>query len=200
MIAVIDYGMGNLRSVQKALEYLGFEAVVTEDRETVLRADSVVLPGVGAISDALHRLISSGMDKVVAEVILQNKPFLGICLGMQLLYDKSHEGGLFDGFKIISGEVVRLPSINGLKVPHMGWNRIFFRDDPLFFGLSDSVYAYFVHSYFVDASRGEAIATTSYGVDITAAVRKNKVYGVQFHPEKSGDIGLRILNNFGRMK
>ncbi len=140
------------------------------------------------------------MDKVIAEAILQNKPFLGICLGMQLLFDKSHEGGLFEGFKLIEGEVVRLPSSMGLKVPHMGWNRLFYKDDPLFFGLSDSVYAYFVHSYYVDTSRVETIAETNYGIDITAAVRKNKVYGVQFHPEKSGDVGLKILNNFGRMK
>ncbi len=199
MIAVIDYG-GNLRSVQKAFEYLGFKAVITEDKKTVLNAESVILPGVGAISDALKRLSSSGMDKVIAEAILQNKPFLGICLGMQLLFDKSHEGGLFEGFKLIEGEVVRLPSSMGLKVPHMGWNRLFYKDDPLFFGLSDSVYAYFVHSYYVDTSRVETIAETNYGIDITAAVRKNKVYGVQFHPEKSGDVGLKILNNFGRMK
>jgi len=200
MIAVIDYGMGNLRSVQKAFEYLGFKAIITDDTDTVLNAESVVLPGVGAISDALHRLTSRGMDKVIEEVIHQNKPFLGICLGMQLLFERSHEGGLFEGFKIINGEVVRLPYINGLKVPHMGWNRIIFEDDPLFYGLSESVYAYFVHSYYVGTSIAESIATTNYGIDVTAAVRKNKVYGVQFHPEKSGDVGLRILNNFGRMK
>jgi len=200
MIAIIDYGLGNLRSVQKAFEFLGFKAVVTDNKSTVLNAESVVLPGVGAISDALRHLTFSGMDKVIAEVILQNKPFLGICLGMQLLFDKSHEGGQFEGFKLMCGEVVRLPSTMGLKVPHMGWNRIDFKDDPLFIGLCGSVYAYFVHSYFIDAAKADAIATTNYGVDITAAVRKNKAYGVQFHPEKSGDVGLKVLNNFGRMK
>lgn len=200
MIAIIDYGLGNLRSVQKAFEYLGFKAVITEDKETVLSAESVVLPGVGAIADALHKLSANGMDKVISDVLIQNKPFLGICLGMQLLFDRSHEGGLFEGLKLFRGEVVRIPSVLGLKVPHMGWNRICYRDDPLFSGLRDSVYSYFVHSFYVDASMGESIAVTKYGVDITAAVRKNKVYGVQFHPEKSGDVGLKILNNFGRMK
>jgi len=200
MIAIIDYGMGNLRSVQKAFENLGYRAVITEDRKTVLSAESVVLPGVGAISDAMHRLALNGMDKVIVEVVNQNKPFLGICLGMQLLFDKSHEGGLFEGFKIISGEVVRLQSNSGLKVPHMGWNSLSFKNDPLFHGLSESVYVYFVHSYYVDNSIEGIIATTNYGVDIVAAVRNNNVCGVQFHPEKSGDVGLKILNNFGRMK
>ena len=166
MIAIIDYGMGNLRSVQKAFENLGYRAVITEDRKTVLNAESVVLPGVGAISDAMHRLALNGMDKVIVEVINQKKPFLGICLGMQLLFEKSHEGGLFEGFKIIKGEVVRLQSNRGLKVPHMGWNSLFFRNDPLFHGLSDSVYVYFVHSYYVDNSIEGIIATTNYGVDI----------------------------------
>jgi len=191
MIAVIDYGMGNLRSVQKALEYLGFNAVVTEDRETVLSAESVVLPGVGAISDALHRLISSGTDKVIAEVILQNKPFLGICLGMQLLFDKSHEGGLFEGFKIISGEVVRLPSINGLKVPHMGWNDVRpTRDHPLIVPGE----AYFLHSY---AFTGEhVLATTDHAGPVTAAIGRDTVVGAQFHPEKSQRYGLSFLTRF----
>jgi len=201
MIAIIDYGLGNLRSVQKAFEYLGFEARVTDDASIVLAAESVVLPGVGAFTDAMHRLQSSGMSNVIKEVIRRDKPFLGICLGMQLLFDRSCEGGgLVDGLKIMSGEIVKIPHLTGLKVPHMGWNEIKFTNDPIFSGLTNPTYVYFVHSFYLnDSGIGCAIATAGYGCNMNVGVKRGKTYGFQFHPEKSGDMGLKMLNNFGRM-
>jgi glutamine amidotransferase len=199
MIAIIDYGMGNLRSVQKGFEYVGCKAEITNEPGKILRAEKVVLPGVGAFSDAMDNLREMGMIDVIYEIINIGKPFLGICLGMQLLMDRSNEGGSFEGLGIIKGEVKRIPPAPGLKIPHMGWNELRFKPGSLLFaGLQPNVDVYFVHSYYVDTQYSEAvIGTTDYGRKITGAVKKGNVTGVQFHPEKSGDAGLQILRNFG---
>jgi glutamine amidotransferase len=199
MIAIIDYGMGNLRSVQKGFEYIGCKAEITNEPGKILRAEKVVLPGVGAFSDAMDNLREMGMIDVIYEIINIGKPFLGICLGMQLLMDRSNEGGSFEGLGIIKGEVKRIPPAPGLKIPHMGWNELRFKPGSLLFaGLQPNVDVYFVHSYYVDTQYSEAvIGTTDYGRKITGAVQKGNVTGVQFHPEKSGDAGLQILRNFG---
>jgi glutamine amidotransferase len=199
MIAIIDYGMGNLRSVQKGFEYAGCRAEITNEPDKILQAEKVVLPGVGAFSDAMDNLREMGMIDVIYEIINIGKPFLGICLGMQLLMDRSNEGGSFEGLGIIKGEVKRIPPVPGLKIPHMGWNELRFKPGNLLFaGLQPNADVYFVHSYYVDAQDSNAvIGTTDYGRKITAAVQKGNVTGVQFHPEKSGDTGLQILRNFG---
>lgn len=201
MIAIIDYGMGNLRSVQKAFEYLGFDAKITDNCEQVLSADKVVLPGVGAFSDAINRLQCAGLDKVIFEVIKREKPFLGICLGMQLLFEKSSEGGsIVQGLNVLKGEIVKIPNFSGLKVPHIGWNSIGIKADPIFNGLKNEANVYFVHSYYLnETGRDYAIANTHYGCEMFVGVKKGKTYGLQFHPEKSGKIGLSILENFGGM-
>jgi len=200
MIAIIDYGMGNLRSVKKAFEALGFNAVITDELKTIDDAHSIVLPGVGAISEALINLKQKRLDESLLQSIKLGKPFLGICLGMQLLFEKSYEGGLFESLAIIKGAIKRFPSDKGLKVPHTGWNKVVSNEDAIFSGLPHSFYTYFVHSYCLEGTLPETIATSFYGIEITSAVKKENVYGVQFHPEKSGVVGLKILENFGRMK
>lgn len=199
MIAIIDYGMGNLRSVQKAFEHLGFDAVVTCNKKVISDASHVVLPGVGAFADAEKALRGTGLKNEIFSVIKKGKPFLGICLGMQLLFTKSYENGEHEGLGIIPGEVVRFRG-DGLKVPHMGWNNIITRDCALFTA-GERRYVYFVHSYYADKVPEEyIIANADYGVTFSAAVVKENVYGVQFHPEKSGETGLSMLNAFGRLK
>ena len=199
MIAIIDYGVGNLRSVEKAFHFIGSEAVVTSDRETILKADGVVLPGVGAFADAMESLRKAGMVEVVQEVVASGKAFLGICLGMQLLFDYSEEGGeRVEGLGIFKGSIRQLPLDMDLKVPHMGWNSIKAKEDcPVFKGMPEKPYVYFVHSYYLTAEdRSLVAATTSYGIDFDVAVGQGKVFATQFHPEKSGDVGLQVLRNF----
>lgn len=199
MVAIIDYGVGNLRSVEKAFHFIGSEAAITSDKEKILNADRVVLPGVGAFADAMERLEQAGMVEVVKNVISSGKPFLGICLGMQLLFDYSEEGGeKVKGLGILKGSIKQLPRDMGLKVPHMGWNSIKIDSGcPLFKGLPVNPYVYFVHSYYLTAEeKKDVIATTDYGIDFDVAVGPDRVFATQFHPEKSGDIGLQILKNF----
>ena len=199
MIAIIDYGMGNLRSVQKAFEFIGHEAVITDEPETILKADKVVLPGVGAFSDAIKTIKEKKLDKAIYEAVESGKPFLGICLGMQLIFDKSYENGEFEGLGIIPGRVVRLPE--NVKIPHIGWNNLNIKmRTPLFEGLGESPYVYFVHSYYLETDAPVVSATTDYGKEIQVAVQKGNVFALQFHPEKSGSTGLKILENFGRLK
>lgn len=195
MIAIIDYGMGNLRSVQKAFEKVGAEAVVTQDAAAIKGAAKVVLPGVGAIAPAMEKLQSLGLVPVLKEVIQSGKPFLGICLGLQLLFEKSNEGGLVPGLGILGGTVERFTS---LKVPHMGWNQLKIKKNcPLLKDVPEGSDVYFCHSYFVKPTDATISATiTDYGLDFTSSIAKGNIYGVQFHPEKSQAVGLSILKNF----
>ncbi|MDE7439764.1 MAG: imidazole glycerol phosphate synthase subunit HisH [Clostridia bacterium] len=200
MIAIIDYGVGNLFSLQQSLKKIGAKSIITSQKSEIERADRLVLPGVGAFGDAADKLRQSGLDLVIKEQCDSGKPLLGICLGMQLLFDKSFEYGEHDGLGIIQGEILPLKDFTSdLKIPHMGWNSLNIVDDnPLFKGLSQGDYVYFVHSYFAKCKEGLS-ATTDYGFEVTAAVRKNYVYGVQFHPEKSGETGLEILRAFNEV-
>lgn len=198
MIAIIDYGMGNLRSVQKAFEYLGNKAVITQQPSEIQKADKVVLPGVGAFRDAMQTIKQKGIDKVLYDVVEQKKPLLGICLGMQMFFEKSYEYGEHKGLAILQGEIVKLPE--GVKIPHMGWNSLNIKKkSPLFEGLLEEPYVYFVHSYHLNTEADIVSATTYYGKEIQVAAQKENVFALQFHPEKSGDVGLNILQNFGRL-
>ena len=195
MIAIIDYGMGNLRSVQKAFEYLGYEAVITDDAAVVAAADRVVLPGVGAFEDAMNRLRETGLDRAFMAAAKGGKPVLGICLGMQMMFERSEENGAHEGLGLFPGAVTRFEE-RGLKIPHMGWNTMTTRDCPLF-DAGDDPCAYFVHSYCVaEVSDDFTAATCDYGQTFTAAVCRGNIMATQFHPEKSGDAGLRMLRRF----
>ncbi|MCY7559596.1 imidazole glycerol phosphate synthase subunit HisH [Paenibacillus macerans] len=197
-IAIVDYGMGNLHSVGKAVERLGYEGIVTGDEARVLAADGVLLPGVGAFGDAMEHLRASGLDAVVRQAAASGKPLLGICLGMQLLFDESEEHGRNEGLGLLPGRAVRFAGGAGLKVPHMGWNRLEFLqpENPLLAGLEEG-HVYFVHSYHVLPERREdLLAVTDYGHPVTAIVGRGNVYGMQFHPEKSGQLGMALLRNF----
>lgn len=199
MIAVIDYEVGNLRSVEKALHFIGCEAKVSSDKEFILNADAVVLPGVGAFADAMQSLGKHGMIEVINKVIESKKPFLGICLGMQLLFDYSEEGGQeVQGLGILRGAIKQLPDNMNLKVPHMGWNSLELKGESLLFkGISKNPYVYFVHSYYLDTDDKDiVIASTNYGINFSVAVQKGSIYATQFHPEKSGEVGLNMLRNF----
>ena len=200
MIAIIDYGMGNLRSVQKGLEKSGFMAQVTADPDVVRKADKVVLPGVGAFGDAMANLRQAGMPEIICETVKTGKPFLGICLGLQLLFETSAEGGLHEGLKIFPGQVKLLPP--GLKVPHMGWNQIEIqKQDPILKGIPDGSSFYFVHSYYVvPTDPAVNTALTEYGIKFTSIAGRENVWGIQFHPEKSSALGLQILKNFGELR
>ena len=201
MIAIMDYGIGNLGSVKNAFDYLGFDAVITSDKDTILNADKVILPGVGAFSDAINTFKSYGFDKVLDELLKKNTPVLGICVGMQMLFDKDYEYGVHDGLKVLRGEVVKFDSCNNeYKIPHMGWNQIHVvKDNPLLKGL-DGKDVYFVHSYYVTGNTEDTIAKTTYAnVEYTSAVQKGSLFATQFHPEKSGEVGLQILKNFGEL-
>lgn len=199
MIAVIDYGMGNLRSVQKALESLGFEAIITSVTDDLKKASHIVLPGVGAFADAAKALKESGIQDTMLSEIKKGKPFLGICLGMQLLFERSLENGEHAGLSIIPGEAVRF-NVTGLKVPHMGWNDIIVRKNNALFDSIGDKYVYFVHSYHAsNVPREYVIAEADYGYRFAAAVARDNIYGLQFHPEKSGDVGLGMLKRFGEL-
>lgn len=207
MIAIIDYGMGNLRSVQKGFEKVGFEAVVTSDPKVVLEAERIVLPGVGAFPDCMRNLEHGGFVEPILKVIREGRPFLGICLGLQLLFTESEEFGIHKGLDVIPGRVVRFPEgmeeeEEELKVPHMGWNQLSFKlRPPAFSGIPDGTNFYFVHSYYVQPDDSSVIATTTrYGIDFCSSVWKDNIVATQFHPEKSQEKGLAILQNFGAMK
>ncbi|PWW03124.1 glutamine amidotransferase [Paenibacillus cellulosilyticus] len=195
MIAIIDYGMGNLHSVSKAVERLGFDFVITADPDQILAADGAILPGVGAFGDAMDNLRETGMDEVTKQFIATGKPLLGICLGMQLLFSESEEYGNHKGLDLLPGRVVRFQG--DYKVPHMGWNKLSFnQSSPLFEGLEEG-HVYFVHSYHVKPElASDLLATVDYHQQVTAIVGRKNVYGMQFHPEKSGDLGMQLLGNF----
>ena len=201
MIAIIDYDAGNLKSVQKALAYIGQDSIVTRDRKALLCADKVILPGVGSFGDAMDNLKKYELDKVIREVVAKDTPFLGICLGLQLLFEASEESPGVEGLGLLPGEILRIPEDCGLKIPHIGWNSLELRGDGrLFRGLPPTPYVYFVHSYYLRASK-EAIvkAATDYGVHIHASVEKGNLFACQFHPEKSSGTGLAILRNFAAL-
>ena len=198
MVAIIDYDAGNLRSVEKALEALGAETVVTRDPEVIAGSSRVILPGVGSFGDAMERLNQYGLPDVIRRTVSGNKPFLGICLGLQLLFEESEESPGVPGLGILKGKILKIPQTEGLKIPHMGWNSLNLKPDSrLFAGIRDQEYVYFVHSYYLKAQEeSQVAATTWYGTEIHAAVEAVNVLACQFHPEKSGDTGLRILKNF----
>ena len=198
MIAIIDYDAGNVKSVEKALQYLGEDAVLTSDKELILGADGVILPGVGAFGDAMERLHSRGLADVIYEVVKRKIPFLGICLGLQLLFESSEETPGVKGLGILKGKIVRFPDSAELKVPQIGWNDLQFpHKGRLFQGIAEGEYVYFVHSYYLKADNPDiVVATTKYGVTVHASVESGNVFACQFHPEKSSKVGLAILKNF----
>ncbi|MBO5291567.1 MAG: imidazole glycerol phosphate synthase subunit HisH [Lachnospiraceae bacterium] len=198
MVAIIDYDAGNIKSVEKAIQALSEEVVITRNREEILNAGHVILPGVGAFGDAMQKLQDYGLVDVIHEVVNQGTPFLGICLGLQLLFERSDESAGVEGLGILKGEILRIPDAPGLKVPHIGWNSLTYPNSGrLFQGIPEESYVYFVHSYYLHAA-DEAIVTaaTEYGTWIHASVEKDNVFACQFHPEKSSRTGLAILKNF----
>ncbi len=198
MIAIIDYGAGNLFSVKNALEYLGVSAEFTADPDKIRRADRIILPGVGAFPDAMRMLQQTGLPDLLKEEAAK-KPFLGICLGMQMLFEKSHEFGETEGLGLIPGEILRFPEM-GLKIPHMGWNRLEITQPcPFLAGISAGDSVYFVHSYYANTDPANVAAYADYGVKVPALVRRGNIYGAQYHPEKSGKIGLQMLQNFAAL-
>lgn len=198
MIAIIDYDAGNIKSVEKALIALGQEVVITSDKEEILKADKVILPGVGAFGDAMENLKRTGLDQVVKEVAQRCIPFLGICLGLQLLFESSDEAPGVEGLGILKGKILRIPDQEGLKIPHMGWNSLHLENNGrLFKGIEENAYVYFVHSYYLKAEDEQIVkASTEYSTHIHASVEQGNVFACQFHPEKSSDVGLKILKNF----
>lgn len=201
MIAILDYDAGNIRSVEKALQHLGEETIVTHDFREIQKADKVILPGVGAFGDAMEHLKHYELDRAIKEVVAMDKPFLGICLGLQLLFESSDETPGVEGLGILKGNILRIPEEEGLKIPHIGWNSLDFpREGRLFQDLPADPYVYFVHSYYLQAQEPQIVtATCEYGVQIHASVEKNQVFACQFHPEKSGEVGLKILKNFATL-
>ena len=201
MIAIIDYNAGNLKSVEKALHLLGEETVITRSFQEIEAADKVILPGVGAFGDAMEQLKKYELDKVIREVAAQGKPFLGICLGLQLLFEGSDESQGVEGLHILDGQVFRIPDAPGLKIPHIGWNSLELANDGrLFQGIENGAYVYFVHSYYLKAANEQIVkATTEYSTHIHASVEQGNVFACQFHPEKSGAVGLSILKNFAEL-
>ena len=201
MIAIIDYDAGNLKSVEKALLYLGQDVLVTRDREKILSADKVILPGVGNFGHAMEKLKGYRLEEVIRETARQGKPFLGICLGLQLLFERSAEAPGVEGLGILKGEILRIPDREDLKVPHIGWNSLKLQNQGrLFAGLEEEPYVYFVHSYYLKAADPQIVkAVTEYGVRIDASVESGNVFACQFHPEKSSRTGLKILKNFAEL-
>ena len=198
MIAMIDYDAGNIKSVEKALQKFGADVVITKDPQEILGADKVILPGVGSFGDAMNNLQKYGLDEVIHQVVDKGTPFLGICLGLQLLFERSDESPGAIGLGILKGDILRIPDAEGLKIPHMGWNSLHLQNNGrLFKGLKENDYVYFVHSYYLKAEDESIVkATTNYSVNIHASVEKDNVFACQFHPEKSSDVGLQILKNF----
>lgn len=197
MIAVVDYGVGNLFSLTSSLRFIGAKAEVTSDPAVIARADGVILPGVGAFADARAKLRSSGAERAVLDTAGKGTPFLGICLGMQMLFDRSYEYGVHEGLGLIPGEVVPFRLPREMKVPHMGWNSLrILRPSPLLAYVGEGEYVYYVHSYYATGCAKYAVAVSDYGVPVTGAVARGNVYGTQFHPEKSGETGLNILRAF----
>jgi glutamine amidotransferase len=200
VIAIVDYGVGNLRSVEKAIEAAGAEALLTGDPAVIRKADRIVLPGVGAFGECSRRLRESGLDRLVVEAAGNGKPVLGLCVGLQLMFQEGHEFGVHPGLGLMKGRVVRFPE-NGPRVPQIGWNQIEKRQDhPLLREIDDGAYFYFVHSFYVEPEDlADVLATTQYGIHYTSICARGSVSGVQFHPEKSQDTGLRLLANFARL-
>ena len=198
MIAMIDYDAGNIKSVEKALLLLGQEVEVTGDPERILKAEKVILPGVGAFGDAMENLKRAGLDEVIRRVAAKGTPFMGICLGLQLLFERSDEAPGAKGLGLLEGEILKIPDQEGLKIPHMGWNSLHLEHGGrLFRGIEEQSYVYFVHSYYLKAKDESIVkASTEYSTHIHASVEKGNIFGCQFHPEKSSEVGLRILKNF----
>lgn len=197
-IGIIDYGMGNLKSVSNALEYIGVESFIATDANELEKADKIILPGVGAFKDAIAQIKEKNLDEFIYKFVNEGKPLLGICLGMQLLFESSSEYGKHKGLGLLEGEIKRFEV--DLKIPHMGWNKLDIKKkEPLFENLADNSYVYFVHSYHLETSADIVSATTYYGKEVQIAAQKDNVYALQFHPEKSGDVGLQILKNFATL-
>lgn len=201
MIAIIDYDAGNIKSVEKALVSLGQEVLVTRDAQEILSADKVILPGVGHFGDAMEKLHRYGLVDVIHQVVQQKKPFLGICLGLQLLFERSDEAPGVEGLGVLKGEILRIPEQEGLKIPHMGWNSLHLQNDGrLFWDIPEDTYVYFVHSYYLKAADEKIVkATTQYSTCIHASVEQDNVFACQFHPEKSSTWGLKMLENFANL-
>ena len=201
MVAIIDYDAGNIRSVEKAVSLLGEDVKVTRERGEILSADHIILPGVGAFGDAMEKLRSYGLTEVIEEAVGEGIAFLGICLGLQLLFESSEESGGVKGLGILPGRIVRLPEVPGLKIPHIGWNSLRYPNEGrLFAGIPEESYVYFVHSYYLKAEEEDIVkASTWYSTEIHASVEKDNVFACQFHPEKSSDTGLQILKNFAEI-
>ena len=197
-VAIIDYDAGNIKSVEKALEYLGQKVKITRDQKEILSADRVILPGVGAFGDAMGKIRSYGLESVIQDAVRQGTPFLGICLGLQLLFEDSDETPGVKGLGLLPGGIRRIPDGEGLKIPHMGWNSLDIREGAtLFKGIEGHPYVYFVHSYYLSAKHEEDVAAaTFYSTKIHASVEQENIFACQFHPEKSGEVGLKILDNF----
>lgn len=202
MIAIIDYDAGNIKSVEKALRFLGEQTLVTRDRTELLKADKVILPGVGNFGDAMGKLKSYGLIHVIHEIAERGTPFLGICLGLQLLFERSEEAPGIPGLGILKGEILRIPQMEGLKIPHIGWNSLKLQNHgQLFSGMEGEIYVYFVHSYYLRAEEeGIVKAETEYGIRIHASVEQGNIFACQFHPEKSGEAGLGILKRFAGLE
>lgn len=199
MIAIIDYGVGNLFSLSSSLKCIGADSVVTGDPKVIKKADKLILPGVGAFGDAAEKLRKNGLDKIIVQEAKNGKPLMGICLGMQLLFDRSYEYGEYRGLGLIAGEVVPMQNniTDNLKIPHIGWNSLKFKKtSPIFKYIKNGDFVYFVHSFYAENCDESLIASAEYGKEITAAVQKGNIYGCQFHPEKSGNVGLNILKAF----
>ena len=198
MIAIIDYDAGNIKSVEKAFMALGQDVVVTRDQQVILSAKGVVLPGVGSFGDAMGKLQDFDLVETIHKVVEKNTPFLGICLGLQLMFESSEETPGVEGLGILKGKIVRIPDAGGLKIPHIGWNNLSYPNEGrLYKSIPEDSYVYFVHSYYLQAEEAEIVkATTKYGVEIHASVEKNNVFACQFHPEKSSAVGMKILENF----